>query len=147
MAKREFSAGGIIVRKKGRGLEVLLIKDSYGRWAWPKGKIDQGEQSADTALREIKEEVGLKDIRILGKIGRSNYFFRLKGELIFKTVFFFLVEAKGLERLKTQRSEIQKAQWFKLNVALKTVEYKGAKELLTKAIKMYKMDKGRERDV
>ncbi len=138
MAKREFSAGGIVFRKQGGELKVLLIKDSYGRWTWPKGKIDQGEKSQDAALREISEEVGLKNCRILGKIGRSNYFFRLEGNLIFKTVFFFLVEALGREKLEIQKNEINQARWFKPDNALKTVEYKGAKELLEKAIAMYK---------
>jgi len=138
MAKREFSAGGIVLRKKGRGFEVLLIKDTYGRWAWPKGHLDQGEKSQDAALREITEEVGLKDLNILGKAGQSNYFFRLKGDLVFKTVVFFLVQANADEKLKAQKDEIMDARWFKAEAALKTVEYKGAKEMLAKAIKMYR---------
>jgi 8-oxo-dGTP diphosphatase len=138
MAKREFSAGGIVVRKRGKGFEVLLIKDSYGRWTWPKGHINQDESSQDAALREIKEEVGLANMHILAKIGRSNYFFRFKGELIFKTVFFFLLETNKQEQIKIQTEEIMDARWFKPKKALKTVEYKGAKELLEKAIKIYK---------
>ncbi len=141
MAKREFSAGGIVFRKQGRDLEVLLIKDACGRWTWPKGNIDKDEKSSDAAVREIKEEVGLKSIRILGKIGRNNYFYRLKGELVFKTVFFFLVEVKANEKLKVQKSEIEDARWFKSKEALKTVDYKGAKEMLEKAIEMYEMEK------
>ncbi len=141
MAKREFSAGGIVFRKGGRGFEVLLIKDAYGRWSWPKGKIDKDEKSSDAAVREITEEAGLKSICIIGKIGRSNYFYRLKGELVFKTVFFFLVEATASEKLKVQRSEIKDARWFKPEQAKKRVAYKGAKEMLEKAIQMYEMEK------
>jgi len=144
MAKREFSAGGLVFRKKGRAIEVLLIKDSYGRWSWPKGHIDKTEKSQEAAVREIQEEVGLKDIRILSKIGRSNYFYRLKGDLIFKTVFFFLVEANTDEKLKVQTSEIKDARWFKPKEALASVEYKGAKEMLEKAIKIYKAEKAGE---
>lgn len=115
-----------------------MIKDAYGRWAWPKGHIDQGEKSQDAALREISEEVGLKGLSILGKAGQSNYFFRLKDDLIFKTVVFFLVEADEDEKLKVQKDEIAEARWFKPEAALKTVEYKGAKEMLARAIKMYR---------
>ena len=129
------------MRKKGRGIEVLLIKDSYGRWTWPKGHINKGEKSQDAAVREIKEEVGLQRIRILGRVGRSNYFYRLKGDLIFKTVYFFLVQAQDDEGLKVQKNEIEDARWFKPEEALKTVEYKGTKELLEKAVKMYAMEK------
>lgn len=138
MAKREFSAGGIVVRNHSQGFKILLIKDAYGRWSWPKGKIDPGEKSEQAALREIEEEVGLTQLRILAKVGRSNYFYRLKGELIFKTVFFFLVQAQAKQKLKVQTKEIKAARWFSPQQAQARVEYKGAKELLTKAIKMYK---------
>jgi len=147
MANREFSSGGIVFRKKGRVVEVLLIKDSYGRWTWPKGHIDKDEKSPDAALREIREEVGLENVRILEKVGRTNYFFRLKGELIFKTVFFFLTEADPDEKLKVQQEEIKDARWFNPQEALKTVEYKGAKEILEKAINMYKREKTNKPEV
>ena len=139
MAKREFSAGGIVFRKKDRAIEVLLIKDAYGCWSWPKGHVEKDEKSQDAALREIKEEVGLKNTQILGKIGQNNYFYRLKGDLIFKTVFFFLVEAKGDQKLQVQKSEIETARWFKPRKAKTCVKYKGAKEMLEQAIKMYKV--------
>jgi 8-oxo-dGTP pyrophosphatase MutT (NUDIX family) len=138
MAKREFSAGGIVFRKKSKALEVLLIKDTYGRWSWPKGKIEQGESSADAAVREVKEEVGLSNLRILGRAGRSNYFYRLKGDLVFKTVFFFLLEVNNLERLQVQKEEIADARWFRPDQALDQLGYKGAKEMLQKATAMYK---------
>ena len=146
MAKREFSAGGIVFRKKGKTFEVLLIKDAYGRWSWPKGNIDKDEKSQDAAIREITEEVGLKQLRILAKIGRNNYFYRLKGDLVFKTVFFFLVEANGNQKLKIQKEEIADGRWFKPELALKTVGYKGAREMLEKAIEMYKGKEGLRRD-
>lgn len=53
MAEREFSAGGIVMRWERQKPKVLLIKDSYGRWTWPKGNIDKGESSKDAAIREI----------------------------------------------------------------------------------------------
>lgn len=141
MAKREFSAGGIVVKKRFNNFEILLIKDSYGRWTWPKGHIDQGEKSHQTALREISEETGLKEIKILNKIGRTNYSFHLKGELIFKTVFFFLAVATGDEKFRIQQDEIKEAKWFTPKKALETVTYKGAKKMLEKAIKMYEKEK------
>ncbi len=164
MAKREFSAGGIVIKRERGRLKVLLIKDGYGRWTWPKGNIGKGESSEDAALREIKEETGLKKLQIVEKINEINYFYRplslrshlvpstrceaglgdpersegsrLHGDLIFKTVYLFLVKAKGKEPLKIQASEIQDAKWLTPEEALKTVAYKGAKEILKKAIKI-----------
>ncbi len=55
MAEREFSSGGIIIKFRNSKISVLLIKDPYGRWTWPKGKIDKGESSLDAAKREVEE--------------------------------------------------------------------------------------------
>ena len=153
MAKREFSAGGIVLKREKGRLKVLLIKDSYGRWTWPKGNIAKGESNEDAALREIQEETGLKKLRIVEKIDRINYFYRpsslrssglgdpersegsrLHGTLIYKTVYLFLMEVKGREKFKIQTSEIRNAKWFTPEEAVETVAYKGAKQILQKAI-------------
>ncbi len=135
MTKREFSAGGIVLKREKGRLKVLLIKDGYGRWTWPKGNIAKGESNEDAALREIEEETGLKKLQIIEKIDRINYFYRLHGDLIFKTVYLFLIEARGREKFKIQTSEIRNAKWFTSEEALETVAYKGAKEILKRTIK------------
>lgn len=139
MAEREFSSGGIVIKWAGKVPEVLLIKDSYGRWTWPKGKIDKNEASKDAAIREIGEEVGLKDIELIDKIGKTQYFYRLKGRLIFKTVDLYLFRLRGEENLKVLHKEIQDARWFSPEEALSKIEYKGAKDFLKKAIKRFKL--------
>lgn len=131
--EREFSSGGIVMRKKGRSFYILLIKDSYGRWTWPKGHIDKPESSEEAARREIKEETGLKDVRILEKIGRTQYYYRLKKSLRFKTVEIYLCET-GEEKLNIQKYELSDGRWFMPKEALETVEYKGSRGLLQKAI-------------
>lgn len=117
--------------------EVLLIKDSYGRWTWPKGKIDKGESSKDAAIREIAEEVGLRDIELIDKTGEIQYFYRLKGKLIFKTVYIYLFKLKSNENLKILYEEIQDGKWFTPREAIRKVEYKGAKAILKKAIEKF----------
>ena len=158
MAKREFSAGGIVIKREKSKIKVLLIKDSYGRWTWPKGNIRKEESSEDAALREIQEETGLTKLQIIEKIDKINYFYRpsslrpsslrssglgdpecsegsrLHGTLIYKTVYLFLIKAEGKEKFKIQTSEIRNAKWFTPEEALETVAYKGAKEILKKAI-------------
>jgi 8-oxo-dGTP diphosphatase len=138
VAKREFSAGGIVVKKERGRLKVLLIKDGYGRWTWPKGNIAKGESTEDAALRETREETGLKKLQIIEKIDKINYFYRLHGVLIFKTVCLFLIEARGREKFKIQVEEIRDAKWFTPGEALETVAYKGSKEILKKVIKKAK---------
>lgn len=138
MVKREFSSGGIVVKKTNSGLKVLLIKDGYGHWTWPKGNIEQGETLQDAAIREIGEEVGIKSIKVIDKIDTIRYFYRLKGKLIFKTVYLYLFEAEGDERLQVLKSEIEDAKWLSPEEALERIEYKGAREVLKKGIDRFK---------
>ena len=61
--KREFSAGGVLVRRLGGAWVVAAITPGgkpAGTWALPKGRIDPGESAEQTALREIAEETGAR---------------------------------------------------------------------------------------
>lgn len=84
---RIFSAGGIILRHKTKGLsqhpetgsdpawEVLVTQHSKHRgWDFPKGHIELGESSEDAALREVEEETGIK-AEIIEKVGSTQYFY------------------------------------------------------------------------
>lgn len=135
---KEFSSGGVIIKQSPAGLNVLLIKDGYGRWTWPKGNIEAGESPQEAAIREIGEEVGLKDIELIDKITDIKYFYRLKGKPVFKMVNLYLFEAKSEEPLKILKTEIEDAQWFPPEAALERVEYRGSKEVLKKAIAQFK---------
>jgi 8-oxo-dGTP pyrophosphatase MutT (NUDIX family) len=138
MTEREFSSGGVIIKRHGGELRILLIKDGYGHWTWPKGNIEKGESPPEAAIREIGEEVGLKKIRLIDKVSDIKYFYRLKGRLRFKTVYLYLFEARGEEALKVLKSEIEEAQWLSPEAALEKVEYRGSKEVLKKAIERMK---------
>ncbi|MBU1007061.1 MAG: NUDIX hydrolase [Candidatus Omnitrophica bacterium] len=137
MAELEFSAGGIVIRPGGQGPEVLFIKDSYGRWTWPKGKLEKGETPEQAAIREIGEETGLKNIDLIDKLEDVKYFYIRDKNLIAKTVYFYLFSHSGAESLKVLYEEIQDAAWFTNAEALAKLEYKGAKALLKKAVKMF----------
>lgn len=54
------AAGGIIWRPAADGCEVLIIhRDRYDDWTFPKGKLDPGEGWKDGARREVHEETGM----------------------------------------------------------------------------------------
>ena len=55
-----YAAGALCWRVKKKKLEVLLIhRQRYDDWSWPKGKLDKGETLPECAVREVHEEVGL----------------------------------------------------------------------------------------
>lgn len=61
------SAGILLFRQRGEGIEVLLIKPGgpfwrkkdAGAWMIPKGAIEPGELAVDAAIREFREEIGV----------------------------------------------------------------------------------------
>ena len=118
-------------------MDVLLIKDGYGHWTWPKGNIEKNETSQRAAIREIGEEVGLRKVRLVTKVDKVQYFYRRSGNLIFKTVYIYLFEITGDEKLKVLKKEIDDARWFRPEDAVNKIEYRGAKKILRKAIREF----------
>jgi 8-oxo-dGTP pyrophosphatase MutT (NUDIX family) len=141
--QREFSAGGVLVRRLGGRWMVAAIRPEGkppGLWALPKGRIDAGEQGEATALREVAEETGAHG-RSLGKLGDVKYTFTwppkpAEGERIFKIVSFFLVRYVG-GRLgdvpEEFRHEVAEVKWLPLEDAPRLLAYGGEKEMARKA--------------
>ncbi|TSC90259.1 MAG: AP4A hydrolase [Microgenomates group bacterium Gr01-1014_5] len=134
---RHFSAGGAVFRKNHNLREWLLIKPKgTKRWQLPKGKIDRGEKSADTAIREIFEETGVR-AQILEKIEDIKYFFVQDTEKIFKVVVFYLMKSTDGKDTKIEKQwedEIEEAVWVLEEEALKKLSFKSEKEVLEKGI-------------
>ena len=133
----QFSAGGVVIKKERGKPRILLIKDGYGRWTWAKGHIEKGESPEKAALREISEETGLKKLEIIERLGQQKYFFQLKNERIFKTVYVFLIKSSAREKLRIQEEEVQDAGWYWPQEAAKKIEYKGQSDFLKKAVKVF----------
>ena len=135
---REFSAGGVLVRRLRGRWWVAAIRPQgkpAGTWALPKGLIDAGESGAETAVREVAEETGLRGT-LEGKLGDVRYVYSRGGERIFKVVSFFLLRyaagrigelPPGMER------EVAEARWLPLEDAPHLLAYGGEKEMAVRA--------------
>jgi 8-oxo-dGTP pyrophosphatase MutT (NUDIX family) len=136
-SERETSAGGIVFRRQpGGSLEFLLIKDSYQKWGFPKGHLEEGELPAEAALRETMEETGLADLLLHGPIRVIDWHFRLRGRLIHKYCHFFLFEGRD-GTVRPQLDEgITVCQWFALAEAQETLSYDNARGVLRRAAEM-----------
>jgi len=142
--QREFSAGGVLVRRLGGRWMVAAIRPAgkpAGLWALPKGRIDEGESGEATDLREVAEETGAHG-RSLGKLGDVKYVYTwppkpAEGERIFKVVSFFLVRYQG-GRLgdvpEAFRHEVAEVKWLPLADAPRLLAYGGEKEMAKKAL-------------
>ncbi len=129
--KEQFSAGFILFRMNNKDREYLLLHYPHGHWDLPKGKIEKGESKQEAALRELKEETGLAAVIVDGFEEQLSYFFRHKGELISKTVYFFIAEAGPGEVILSD--EHIGFAWLSYQEALERLNFDNAKEILKKA--------------
>ena len=136
MTKFEHSAGGVIFRRSGKEVEILLLKDKKGEWSFPNGLIEENEEKIKTAEREIGEEVGLHDLTFVDEIDSIRYFYRFQGALVRKKVDFYLFEYKGNKTPVPQKEEgISEVVWFTPEEAQKNIGYaKTNKPVLERAI-------------
>lgn len=106
------AAGGVVVNSKGK---LLFIKRN-GVWDLPKGHAEQGESIEQTALREVEEECGLSDLRIVKPLITTYHTYSLKKNTVLKQVHWFVMEYLGEEKGIPQEKEgITKIKWVKEN--------------------------------
>lgn len=134
---REPTAGGVIYRygKTKSDIEILLIQDAKDRWTIPKGHIEEGETAKQTAEREIREETGLQQMKILNFLGKIHFRYRRQQSLVLMTTDIFLVQGLGdTDDLKPE-DWMNGIKWFPATEALDKIEYEDISKLLLIAMK------------
>ena len=129
----ETSAGGVVFRNAGAEPLYLLIRDSYRNWGFPKGHLEEGEQPAAAAVREVGEETGLASLELREAIDTIDWHFHFRGRLIHKICHFYLIEAAD-EATKPQRAEgITACRWARYEEAVRLLSYSNARDVLAHA--------------
>lgn len=135
--KTQVSSGGVIFRKTGGDIEIALVSVKGGAvWCLPKGLVEKGERTEETAVREVQEETGLTG-RAIKKIGDIKYWYYIKDHnaKCRKTVHFYLLEYMS-GSTSDHNWEVDSAEWFPLDEAVGKVSYKGDREIVEKARQM-----------
>jgi 8-oxo-dGTP pyrophosphatase MutT (NUDIX family) len=145
---RAFSAGGIAFRRSPSAtlapgdpsapadpladVEVALVgRPHLDIWVLPKGTPHRGEETADAALREVREETGLVT-QIVGEVGAIKYTFARDGTRFHKEVFHYLLEATGGD-VSLHDAEYEEARWFPLAEAHRRLTFQNEADLLQRA--------------
>jgi 8-oxo-dGTP pyrophosphatase MutT (NUDIX family) len=132
---KETSAGIVLFRKEGTKKLFLLLHYPSGHWDFIKGKMEKGETTHETAIRETKEETGITDIIFIENFEKwIEYNFKYKGELVQKKVVFFLAETKTKE-IQISHEHIGYT-WIDYNSSIEKITFDNAKIVLTKAQKL-----------
>ena len=125
--KKEKSCGCIIIKDN----KVLLVYEkNMNFWGFPKGHMEKGENEIETALREVKEEVGL-DVEIDNE-KRYVLNYNVRNE-IDKTTVLYVASPKN-EKIVMQESEIEDAKWCDFEEALNTLTFDNSREMFKNVI-------------
>ena len=128
----ETSAGIVLFRKENSKNLFLLLHYPSGHWDFVKGKMEKGESTHETAIRETKEETGITDVNFLDGFEEwIEYNFQFQKELVHKKVVFFLAQTKTKE-INISHEHLDYT-WMDYNTAMEKTTFDNAKTVLTKA--------------
>jgi len=104
------AAGGLVQNEKK---EYLLIFRK-GKWDLPKGKLDKGEKLEDCAVREVEEETGLKEVKLIKPLCVTYHTYHEGARFILKDSHWYTMKVKGPQQLVPQiAEEIHEIRWVK----------------------------------
>ena len=127
------AAGGVLVwMKKGKPHVAVVHRPRHKDWSLPKGKLDAGESFKDAAVREVREETGVK-AELHEELPSVVYELR-SGKT--KLVRYWLMEpAKKGKPKFTPNDEVDELRWLSLDDAVELLDYKPDRDLVRKALK------------
>ncbi len=134
---RETTAGGAVYRfnPENKKLEFLLVQDARDRWTIPKGHVEEGESTKQTALREIREETGLQDIVIKSWLGKINFRYRRESSLILMVTHIYLAEARSSTNDLVAEDWMNGIKWFPAAEAVEKIAYADISKLMLLGMK------------
>ena len=103
------AAGGKVINNKS---EILFIYRNK-KWDLPKGKAEKNEIISETALREVEEETGIKNLSIIKPLEKTYHIFKRGGKNYLKTTYWFEMKSDFNGKFKPQNKEgITRVEWI-----------------------------------
>jgi 8-oxo-dGTP pyrophosphatase MutT (NUDIX family) len=138
VTKKDFSIGVVVFYNGKEGVEYLLLKHKQGHWSFSKGHPDEGEETLETALRELREETGIRELILLNKepLLKEKYkFINKKRKHVLKNVEYFIGEVKN-KTVHVDGMEILDCKWCSYQTGINTITFKESKNILNEANKI-----------
>ena len=124
------AAGGIVINDKN---EILFIYRDE-KWDLPKGKAKKNENITQTAVREVEEETGVKDLIITKPVEKTYHIFKRAKKYHLKETYWFEMKTSYDKKFTPQISEgITRVEWIskeKISLIMKNT-YQNIKLLIS----------------
>lgn len=102
------AAGGIVENEK----EEILLIFRRGKWDLPKGKLDKGESLEECAVREVEEETGLSEVKLIAPLIITYHTYHEGTKFVLKESHWYTMKVKGEQQLVPQADEgIEEIKW------------------------------------
>lgn len=136
---KEELGGAVVFRKEGDKIFIALVHDVFGYWTLSKGHLEKSEDIESGTKREVKEELGLQDIKIVKKIGDNEYIASdPETGPTRRHVNYFLIESSDKEIKLESSGGLDDARWFPVDEISELKIYEDVRPLLEKGIKEIK---------
>lgn len=123
-----------MLRRGPKGVRVLLILDPYDRWTLPKGHVEEGERPREAALREVREETGLRELAPGPEVETVDWRFRDGGVEVHEFCVFYLMHSPRGEAVPDEEGEgIRACRWLDLGAAVERVGYANTRHVVRRA--------------
>lgn len=142
----EKSVGSVVFLRKQDDFKYLLLQYRSGQWDFPKGHQELGETEQETLLREIREETGISDLKIISNFRNSTWYFysawgnekkerlaQKRGIRILKKVVHYITETET-ENVMIDFENLD-YKWLNFDEALRVLGNKDSKKLIVKVQK------------
>lgn len=116
------AGGGYVIREGKKEPEVLMIY-RRGVWDLPKGKLDEGESIEECALREVREEVGIKKLLMKGELGNTVHGYPRKSKYKVKTTYWYQMETPERDFTPQAEEDIEAVKWIPWSKAVDQIGY------------------------
>lgn len=133
---RETTSGGVVFRRQAKGeVQILLMQDAKNRWTIPKGHVEPDEDPKGTAEREIREETGLKEMKVHSWLGKVNFRYRRGHTLVLMTMHIYLVEGLGQTDKLHPEDWLNDIKWLPATEAVDKIAYDDIGKLILVGMK------------
>jgi 8-oxo-dGTP pyrophosphatase MutT (NUDIX family) len=103
------AGGGLVVNEK----DEVLFMFRRGKWDLPKGKLDPGETLEQCALREVEEETGVRELKLIKFLLITQHEYEERGLKLLKESHWYLMKAGSQQTLVPQTEEdISDLRWI-----------------------------------